>query len=257
MESRTVERDGVALHGLWRPGPGAPVVVVPGVMADAASFVPVVDAMAGQQPTLVVDRRGRSGSGGLGPGYSVDTEVDDLQAWLDHLGDHVALVGWSYGAMIAIETAARDDRVGRVVGYEPGLPPFGAEALPALRDADPDRRVEIINLDISRVPPERVDFLRASPIWSDLCQFAVPLYDELVAANDFTPDPGWQSVAAELIIGEHSRDVEPYGPAFDRAVARLPRSRTTVLPEQGHLAHADDPVQLGAMIAELLVRGPA
>lgn len=254
MESRAIERDGVALHGLWRSGVGVPIIVVPGVMADAASFVPVVDAMARPNPLLVVDRRGRSGSGPLGPGYTTGTEVDDLRAWVDQFDGPVALVGWSYGATIAVETAARDERVRGVVGYEPGLPPFGAEALPALRDADPDRRVEIINLDISRVPPEQVDFLRTSPVWSDLCRLAEPLYEELVAANDFTPDPGWRSVAAELIIGEHSRAAEPYGPAFERAAARLPLSRTTVLPGQGHLAHVDDPQALGGLISGLLDR---
>lgn len=254
MESRTIERAGVRLHGLWRPGSGQPIVVVPGVLADAAAFVPVVDAIRRPEPVLVVDRRGRSGSGPLGAGYSVETEVADLRAWLDDLVGPVHLVGWSYGAVITLEVAARDDRVLGVVCYEPGLAPFGREALPALRTADPGRRVEIINLDISRVPAEQVEVLRASPGWADLCRLAEPLYAELVAANAFVPNSGWAEVAAELIIGEHSQGAEPYGPAFDRAATRLPRSRTTVLPGQGHLAHAEDPVALGALFTELLER---
>lgn len=254
MESRTIERDGVPLHGLWRPGSGVPIVVVPGVMADAASFVPVVDAVDRPEPILVIDRRGRSWSGPLGPGYSTETEVADLRAWLDHLGGPVNLVGWSYGATIVVEVAARDERVRGAVGYEPGLPPFGKEALPALWAADPERRVEIINLDISRVPPKRVEALRASPVWSDLCRLAEPLAEELTAANDFRPDPRWAGVAAELIIGEYSQGIEPYGPAFERAAALLPHSRATVLPGQGHLAHAEDPAALGVMITELLGR---
>lgn len=254
MESRTISRDGVRLHGLWRPGSGSPIVVVPGVMADAAAFLPAVDAIARPEPVLVVDRRGRSGSGPLGAGYSVQSEVADLRAWLDDLAGPVLLFGWSYGATIALEVAARDDRVVGVVAYEPGLAPFGRAALPALRTADPERRVEIINLEISGVPPERVEALRASPVWADLCRLAEPLYAELVAANAFGPDPGWRSVAAELIIGEHSQGIEPYGPAFDRAVARLPRARTTVLPGQGHLAHAEDPAALGGLVTELFGR---
>ncbi|MGO1975098.1 MAG: alpha/beta fold hydrolase [Propionibacteriaceae bacterium] len=254
MESRSIERDGVDLHGLWRPGAGAPIVVVPGVMADAASFVPVVAAVERPEPVLVVDRRGRSGSGPLGAGYSTETEVADLWAWLDHLGVPVTLVGWSYGATIVLEVAARDARVLGVVGYEPGLPPFGREALPALRAADPERRVEIINREISRVPLERVEALRASPVWADLCRLAEPLADELTAANDFEPNPRWAGIAAELIIGEHSIGVEPYGPAFDRAADQLPRARTTVLPGHGHLAHVEDPVALGMVITELLGR---
>lgn len=252
MDSREIERDGVRLHGLWRPGEGVPIVIVPGVMADARAFVPVADAMGRTAPVLILDRRGRAPSGPLGEGYAVSTEVADLRAWLDELGTPADLVGWSYGATIAIEVAALDDRVRRVIGYEPVLGPFGADALPALRAADPDARVEIINRDVSGFSAEHVAALRAGPAWAQLRRLAEPLAAELVALNAFEPDTAWQRVPAALILGEQNRGHQPYGPAFDRVAARLPRSTTTLLPDQGHLAHVDDPVALGTMIGTLL-----
>ncbi|MEV6925150.1 alpha/beta hydrolase [Dactylosporangium sp. NPDC051485] len=252
MESRSIQRDGVQLHGLWRPGQGSPVLVVPGVMADAESFVPVVEAITRPEPVLILDRRGRSSSGPLGEGYSMETEVADTAAWIGHLGAPVTLVGWSYGATIALETAARDERIEGIVGYEPVLGPFGRDALPALREADPDRRVEIINLDVSRLPKERVETLRTTPAWPVLRRLSEPLAEELTALNAFRPHESWAEVAAELILGEHNRGVEPYGPAFERVVGHLPRSRTTMLPGQGHLAHTEAPAELGRLIGELI-----
>ncbi|HLR94965.1 MAG TPA: alpha/beta hydrolase [Jiangellaceae bacterium] len=254
MESRSIQRNGIRLHGLWRPGRGDPILVVPGVMADAESFVPVVEAIECPEPVLILDRRGRSPSGPLGEGYSVATEVADASAWVDHLGTPVTLVGWSYGATITLELAARDARVKSVVAYEPVLSPFGEDALSALRTAGPERRVEIINLDISLFPPERVEALRATPAWSVLRRLSEPAAEELAALNTFQPSEDWLNVTAELILGEHNRGNEPYGSAFERVAEHLPHARTTILSGQGHLAHADAPTELGSLIGELIQR---
>ncbi|MFD7923411.1 alpha/beta fold hydrolase [Streptomyces sp. NPDC059740] len=258
MESRTIERDGDRLHGLWRPGEGTPVLLVPGAMADARSFGPVAEALEHPAPVLVLNRRGRAPSGALGPDYGFETEVADLLAWVAHLGK-VRLAGWSYGGTIALETAARPEAAalveGPVVAYEPVLAPFGRDVLPALSAADPERAVEIVNVDLSGFPRERVEELRSSPDWPVLCSLAAPLAAELAAIDTFRPDPeAWSRVRAELILGERNRGVEPYGPAFDRVADLLPDSRTTLLPGQGHLAHAEDPVALGRLMGELLSR---
>ncbi|GAB3298592.1 alpha/beta fold hydrolase [Epidermidibacterium keratini] len=223
-------------------------------MADAQSFAPVVEAISRAEPVLILDRRGRSPSGPLGEGYSVATEASDLTAWIDHLAGAVTLVGWSYGATIALEVAATDKRVQEVVGYEPVLGPFGRDAMTELRDADLNRRVEIVNLDISRFPQERVEALRSSPAWPTLCRLSEPLPDELAALNAFRPKGTWSSIAAELILGENNLDAEPYGPAFERVRTLLPHSTTTILPGQGHLAHVDAPAALGKLISELITR---
>lgn len=255
MESRSIRHDGTRLHGLWRPGRGDPIVVVPGVMADAESFVPVVESIERPVPVLILDRRGRSSSGPLGENYSVATEVGDTTAWIDHLASQVTLVGWSYGATIAIEVTAGDERVTSLVAYEPVLGPFGHNVLAALHEADLDRRVEIINLDVSLFPRERVDALRQTPAWRVLCRLSESLPEELTALNAFEPDDRrWSNVSAELILGELNLDAEPYGPAFERVRTRLPHTRTTILPGQGHLAHAENPTALGRLISELIGR---
>lgn len=54
-----VERDGVRITLTRREGAGRPLLVVPGVMADAASWQPVVDALEVAGPVYVLNRRGQ------------------------------------------------------------------------------------------------------------------------------------------------------------------------------------------------------
>ena len=251
MESRTIHRRGTPLQALWRTGHGNPLIVVPGALADAQSFVPVVEAMRRPEPVLIVNRRGRGASGDLGAGYDLDVEVEDLLAWVTALESPVQLIGWSYGGNIVLEASARAG-VERPVAYEPGLAPLGLSALPRLWDADLDQRVEIINREISQVSDQELKVLRASSDWPRLVRLAEPVPAELAAMNAFDPGAGWAGIKAKLILGELNQNGSLYGEAFKRAARRLPLSTTTVLQGQGHLAHAADPVALGRLIADLL-----
>lgn len=158
-----------------RGGSGRPLLIVPGVMADAAAWQPVVDALDVAGPVYVLNRRGRRPSGALGPDYSMRTEIDDLDRVLDEVvaaegaERGVDLFGWSFGGLVALEAAAR--RTGTVHSltlYEPVVRPFGRGAIDALREAieadDLDRAVEIVNRDVSGFSEEHVARLRRSPL---------------------------------------------------------------------------------------------
>src|SRR5216117_3738462 len=103
MRSLRFERAGTTLTALVRDGAGTPLVIVPGVMANAESWLPVVEHIHLPNPVVVVNRRGRAPSGPLGQYYSVRTEVDDLNQIIDDLGADAHLFGWSYGGLIAVE----------------------------------------------------------------------------------------------------------------------------------------------------------
>ncbi|MBB4744040.1 pimeloyl-ACP methyl ester carboxylesterase [Actinoplanes octamycinicus] len=259
VEPRHIARDGAGLHALWRPGIGMPLVFVPGVMTDAKGWRRVVASVEGPEPTLILNRRGRVPSGPLGNDYGIETEVLDLLAWLDWLDEPARLFGWSYGGLVAIETATRSAAVRHVIAYEPVLRPFGAAAVPALHAAvavdDLDRAVEVVNLEVSKYSPEHVAALRASPAWESLRLWAAPVAQELAALNAFTPDTGrWAAleVPVDLVVGEHSRDADPYGTAFTAVERLLPGAAVHVLPGQGHLAHIDAPEVLGNLVSNIV-----
>jgi pimeloyl-ACP methyl ester carboxylesterase len=249
VEPIEIDRDGTRLHALWQPGAGTPLVIIPGVLADAKSWRRAAAAIDRPEPVLVLNRRGREPSGPLGDDYGVDTEVLDLFAWLHHLREPVRLFGWSYGGLIAIETANRTRSVDRVIAYEPIMRPFGAHALPALRAAgdDLDRVLEVALRDIAGTPREQVP----APVWELLRTWAAPVPQETAAINMFAP--AWEDLTApvDLIVGEDSRGT-PYGDTFDAVASLLPAAGLHVLKGQGHLAHADNPEALGAMITDLI-----
>ncbi|WP_193070988.1 alpha/beta fold hydrolase [Brevibacterium sp. FME37] len=252
MESRIIYSSGVRLHALWRSGDGPAIIIVAGAMADAADFVPVAQAIGYDGPILIINRRGRGDSGPQGTDYDLFTEVGDLRAWIDEIGESIILVGWSMGGTIALETAARDSRVTSVIAYDPVLPPFAGEAVPALAAANLDERVVILNRDISEMPADEIAALRETPAWRHLRGLAAPLAAELEALNSFSTTADWRSIDASFLVGEYCRGEPPYGPAFERASAAVPSADVTVLEGHGHLAHAKDPEFLGTQIGRLL-----
>jgi pimeloyl-ACP methyl ester carboxylesterase len=260
MRSLRFERAGATLTALMRDGAGAPLVLVPGVMADAESWRAVVDHIHLPNPVIVVNRRGRAPSGPLGPYYSVRTEVDDLNLLLDDLGTDAHLFGWSYGGLIAVETATERYDLRSLTLYEPITLPFATEHIAPLREAvargDLDRAVEIVNRDISGFPASYVEELRRSPAWASLVPLAAPLAEELAALNAHSPALGRYpglDMPVTLMVGERTEGGFPYGKPFALFASALPQARTIRLANQGHLAHVHAPDLLGKHITDAVV----
>ncbi|MFF6829526.1 alpha/beta fold hydrolase [Streptomyces longwoodensis] len=261
-----VERDGVRITLTRREGAGRPLLIVPGVMADAATWQPVVDALEVAGPVYVLNRRGRRPSGELGGDYSVRTEIDDLVEVLDEIiavegaQRGVDLFGWSFGGLVALEAAAqRPAAVNSLILYEPVVRPFGRHVLPALWEADKagdlDRVVEIVNRDVSGFSEEYVSQLRRSAVWDVLRRLAVPLARELTALDQHHADLqelGRLDLPVTLLLGGENEGVPPYGDAFAAFALALPRARVVTMPGQGHLAHAQDPECLARYIDQAL-----
>lgn len=249
------------VNALHRGGQGVPLVIVPGVMADAQGWLPVATGIAGPNPVLVVNRRGRAPSRDLGPGYGIPTEIDDLSNLVSSLGEPVHLFGWSYGGLIAIEATARGLPVRSLTAYEPVSRPFVPEAIEPIRQAlargDAGRAVEIININVSGFDDHYVDALRRSPAWEVLCRLSLPLAEELAAIDRFEPSYeayGAIDVPTRLIVGELNAGKAPYGLAFDRFSDAMPAADIQALAAQGHLAHVENPLALAQRISDAIAR---
>ncbi|MCT7661335.1 alpha/beta fold hydrolase [Mycobacterium deserti] len=236
------------------------MVIVPGVMADAQTWRPVVDAIDLPNPVITVNRRGRLPSGPLGPDYAVGVEVDDLRHLITSLRQQVHLVGWSYGGLIALEAALVQDEVLSLIAYEPVARPFGTKALAPLRkaaaDNDFDQTVELVNTIVSGFATDYVAELRRSPAWPVLRSLARPLAEELAAINDYEPALSRYrqlNVPVTLLLGELNAGQAPYGTAFAAFADALPQARVVTLGGQGHLAHAQAPRQLARAITDAVV----
>jgi pimeloyl-ACP methyl ester carboxylesterase len=96
------------------------VIVIGGALSAGRNYSRFARALGRSFAVHVLDRRGRGGSGPQGPGYSIDKELQDLNAVRTATGA-AALFGHSYGGLIALEAARRCTDFSDVVVYEPGV----------------------------------------------------------------------------------------------------------------------------------------
>lgn len=236
---------------------GPTIVVIPGVMADAAGWADVAQRLEGWQTVAVVNRRGRNPSGPLTGEYDLRTEVLDAEAVLHEFSDVRTLFGWSYGGLIALHLADTVT-VPHLIAYEPIMAPFGAAALPDLRSAhdtgDLDLLVEVALGQVAGMPGTVIESLRSDhALWAGLRDVSSPIYCETQSLNDclVPKEFGRGASRIDLIVGERNRGQAPYGTSFDDVALRASRGVVRELAGQAHLAHLEAPGLLAAMVNEL------
>ncbi|MFB7591231.1 alpha/beta fold hydrolase [Streptomyces sp. NPDC056169] len=118
-----VHVDDTALAVTDTGGPGRPVVYLNGSYADQSHWRRVITELGGDYRHITYDERAR-GKSDLSADYSFEACLRDLDAVLTARGiESAILVGWSYGAMLAVHFAARNpDRVAGVVSVDGALP---------------------------------------------------------------------------------------------------------------------------------------
>lgn len=125
-----ISRDGTAI-AFDRSGTGPAVILVDGALCHRA-FGPSRPLAEQLEPDFTVytyDRRGRGESGDTGP-YSVEREVEDLEALLVEAGGAAFVYGTSSGAALALEAARILPGVTKLVVYEPPFVVAESEPLP-------------------------------------------------------------------------------------------------------------------------------
>ena len=101
-------------------GSGEGIIVVGGALSRGEDYLPLARTLSESFAVHVVDRRGRGASGPRGPGYSIETECEDLIA-VQRATGATSVFGHSYGGLVALETARRTGTFSRVAVYEPAV----------------------------------------------------------------------------------------------------------------------------------------
>ncbi len=109
-------RDGTAI-AYERAGDGPPVVLVGGGAVDRSENVSLAQELAARFTVLNHDRRGRGRSGDTQP-YSVQREIEDLEALIQAAGGSAHALGVSSGGALALEAAAAGVAIDRLAVYE-------------------------------------------------------------------------------------------------------------------------------------------
>ncbi len=115
--------DDTALAVTDTGGPGRAVVYLNGSYADQSHWRRVIAELGSTYRHITYDERAR-GKSKRSADYSFEACIRDLDAVLKARGlDRPILVGWSYGAYLAVHWADRQpDRVGGVVSVDGALP---------------------------------------------------------------------------------------------------------------------------------------
>jgi pimeloyl-ACP methyl ester carboxylesterase len=255
MTTSVTSADGTSI-AFTATGSGPALVIVDGAISHR-QFNPteqaVAQELADRYSVYTFDRRGR-GESGDADAYSVQAEVGDIAALIEHAGGAAALVGFSSGGVLALEAALAGLSVRGLALYEP---PFVVSADRAPLAADyreriqqavaqgrPGDAVAQFLTEAANMPAEFVEPMRAEPYWVGMEQVAPTLaYDAAVMGQTMSGDPAqlqrYAAVTTPTLV-MHGGATEAWLAAGAAAIAGvLPNSRQQTLPDQTHDVSAD------------------
>jgi pimeloyl-ACP methyl ester carboxylesterase len=251
MSMTVTSKDGTTI-AYDKVGSGPALIIVTGATQFRAfdpNLAVLADLLKDQFTVINYDRRGRGESGNTLP-FSPQREIEDIAALIEGpAGGRASLLGYSSGAVVALEAAVAGLPVDKVIMYEPpvvlpgsGFPPQPPDYVETLnrmvaagdRDGPPAYFMRGVGM-----PPEAIEGARQSPMWS-IMQSIGPtiaydgqfMFDAYYAEGKF-PDR-WKRAATPVLVLNGDRSF-PFMPMAADAVAEaLPNARREVLPGQEH-----------------------
>jgi len=197
------------------------------------------------------DRRGRGQSGDMPP-YSVEREIEDIEAIVDEAGGSVDLFGTSTGAALALEAASRLDGIKKVALYEapfffddvpPPRPDNYVAKLTALPAAN--RRSDALKLFMKTVgtPGIAIAIMQFTQMWPKLKAGAPTLPDDMTIVSDKRAGEPlsarrWSSVTMPALTAVGGKSPGWWQDAMKQLSKVLPNAQHRVLAGQTHMVKA-------------------
>jgi pimeloyl-ACP methyl ester carboxylesterase len=257
---QVISKDGTAI-AYDRTGEGSPIVLVVGAFNDRATGAPLAKLLEQHFTVFNYDRRGRGLSGDTAP-YTVEREIEDLEALIAEAGGSASVFGYSSGGTLALKAAAHGLNISKLALYEP---PFKIDANSSRPPADfaaqldklvsSDRRgdaVELFQTKAVGIPPDVVAGLRKSPFWPSLEKIAHTLvYDATIIDNLSIPTEWASSIKLPTLVIAGGESTQEFRLAVEALAASLPNAKYLSLDGQTH--HIVPPV-LAPVLQEFFAR---
>jgi pimeloyl-ACP methyl ester carboxylesterase len=171
------------------------VILVVGAFNDRSTGAPLGKALESRFTVVNYDRRGRGASGDTQP-YAVEREVEDLDALIREVGGAARVFGYSSGANLALEAAARGLIITQLALYEapfnvgdgPPRPPkdIAAQLAKLVASGRRGEAVELFQAKVVGIPEEVVAQMRHAPFRPALEATAHTLVYEASIVGDLT-----------------------------------------------------------------------
>jgi pimeloyl-ACP methyl ester carboxylesterase len=229
-------------------GKGSAVILVGGALVSRSSESELAQLLAPHFTVYNYDRRGRGDSADTKP-YSVEREIEDIEALINEADGSVYVYGISAGACLALEAVATlGDKVTKLAIYEaPYREAEGtAEEWKAFRSKlderiAADRRGDAValHMKVVGVSDEALAAMKASPMWPGMEALAPTLvYDAAVVGEDRSiPAELAAKVKAPTLVmnGGASLETMPFmHPTAEKLATVIPNAQRRTIDGQGH-----------------------
>lgn len=212
----TISKDGTAIvYDKTGNGPG--IILVNGALAHRNLYgeKELAERLAKSFTVIYFDRRGRGESGDTKP-YTVDREIEDIEALVTVAGGKANLFGSSSGAALALLAAKKlgPEKIIKLALYEP---PYGSHDKQQYA-AEKKKINELVSagspgdavtafLESRGMPPDALEKMKQSPEWKEM-ERVVPtlVYDFEVLGDGAIPADIAKSIAVPTLVmaGEKS-----------------------------------------------------
>ena len=246
MES-TQSADGTMI-AFDREGNGPPLVVVVGAFCDRSTSRSLAAILAPDFTVIRYDRRGRGSSGDTSP-YSVEREIEDLEAVVTAAGGSALVYGHSSGAVLVLEAAARGLPVTKMALYEPPYIIEGSRSRPnqltervgeLIVAGQRSDAAELFLVEGPGLPADVLTTMKAAPVWAHFEALAHTLpYDLAICADQVVPTNRLATIAVPTLALSGGGSPQWARDAVDAVARAIPGSEHRVLEGQTH-GVADD-----------------
>jgi pimeloyl-ACP methyl ester carboxylesterase len=266
MATETVRsKDGTTI-AFSRTGSGPALILVDGALCrrDFGPSGPIAKELAPHFAVITYDRRGRGDSGNTPP-YSVEREIEDLEALIQAAGGSAFVVGISSGAALALEAAARGLAIRKLALYEAPLivdntrTPIAPDYLPQLKHLiAEDRRGDAVKqfMKLVQVPPIGIFIMQLMPAWRKLKAVAPTLVHDITIVERYQrggplPADHWSAITQPTLVIDGGKSPEWMRNAQRAIAGAVPGATTRTLAGQTHMVSA---TVLAPVVAEFFQR---
>lgn len=249
--------DGVEIS-VQKAGSGPALLLIHGALLNGSlSWGAVLPKLAEHFTVYAMDRRGRAPSGDAKE-YSIAKEADDIAKVVAVIGGPIIVLAHSYGALASLEALDRIKAVSHLILYEPpvalkpGDPAIVANLDRALEAGNREELVTTFLRDQIRVPLDRIEMMKSSPIWPIVLQISPTLPRETRTVNTYSASTArlanWKT-STTLLLGSMTVGLLKDAAFYLRDA--IPGCRMVILEGQGHGAMLDAPAFFANKILEI------